>query len=274
MNESAIELAQLAEMSVVALFESAERIKARDGARPSAELFEAWLGRNGDHPLVHAVYFNLGVAYTEAGELLKAARAFRDGLRAKPDFTALRINLGRTLENLGDPKGAIMQWRDGLDRLAVINGEAVEQKSVLLTQSARLLQHHMLPSAAEPLLEQAIDLEPYHEAAVRDLIGLRTRQCRWPAISATKRVSAERQRALCLAAFACGRCRTIRCFSWRAPTRTAATNSPAPTRAEFAAVAAARTARNARGAHQDRLCVLGPARARCRPRHDGGVRDA
>ena len=246
MNTSSIDPSAYVGLSIPDLIEAAERLRASQGAHATAELYEAWLGRNGDNPLVHAIYFNLGVCYGEAGEPLKAARAYRDGLRVKPDFLQLRINLGRALENAGDPNGAIAQWAQGLAQLSAVVGDAVSHKGVLLTQSARVLQHYSRDEASAPLLAEAIDLEPHHEAAVRDLVGVRARLCLWPAVQPTARVSAERQRG----------------FLWPLSSVTLAddplfqlarahvhsrTEFARPSRAELETVAAARSPRNPRG---------------------------
>jgi len=194
MKDNGLTPAALDQMSLMDLITAAERAKTEGGVTAAIGLYEAWLALNGDQPLAHLAYFNLGVAQNEAGAAMQAARTFRDGVRAKPDFAPLRLNLGRALENLGQPKAALEQWRQGLEALTAVTGEAVERRGLLLTQSARLLQHHLQDEAAEPLLTEAIDLDPHHEAAVREWLGLRTRACKWPAIAATSRVSAERQR--------------------------------------------------------------------------------
>ena len=237
--------ANLINLSVTELIEAAERAKAARGPQAAADLYEDWLGRNGDHPLAHAIYFNLGVCWHQAGASLKAARTQREALRVHPDFAPARINLGRALEIAGDPNGAVEQWRKGIERLGAVTGEAVAQKGVLLTQTSRLLQHHLQETAAEPLLREAIDLEPHNEAAVRDYIGLRTRLCRWPAIEATARVDAERQRGyvwpLTLAAIS-----DDPLFQLAHAHKHARSEYARPTRAELEAVAAARSLRNAR----------------------------
>jgi len=194
MKEAMFEPAAIMPMSLQDLVNATEHARAEGGVAAVISLYEIWLAFNGDKPLAYIGYFNLGVAFNEAGDATKAARAFREGLRIEAAFTPLRINLGRALENLGLPKEAVDQWRMGLDTLAGVTGEAVERRMMLLTQSARLLQHHQRDDSAEPLLTEAIDLDPHHEAAVREWIGLRTRSCRWPAITATSRVSVERQR--------------------------------------------------------------------------------
>jgi predicted O-linked N-acetylglucosamine transferase (SPINDLY family) len=245
MTSEVREPATLADQSATGLIEAAERAKAAGGPLSAVEVYEAWLGLHGDDPLVHAIYFNLGVSYNEVGAPLKAARAFRDGLRANPDFTSLRINLGRTLEIVGDPNGAVEQWRKGVERIGVFDGEAVSNKGVLLTQSARLLQQYTRDEHAAALLEQAIDLEPHHEAAVRDLIGLRSRQCLWPALRPTRRVSVERQRGfvwpLSLAALA-----DDPLFQLARASKHNRDEFARPTRAEMESVAAARPTRNTR----------------------------
>ena len=98
------------------------------------------LAFNSDSAHLYAAYFNLGVAYNEIGKPLAAIRAFADSVKAKPDFLQGRLNWGRALENVGRPQEALAIWGGGIDAVAHVTGDAVEQKCLLLTQSARLLE--------------------------------------------------------------------------------------------------------------------------------------
>ena len=166
-----------------------EAAKARGGVAEAIEIYEAWLTFNSDSPQIYAVYFNLGVAYGEVGKPLASIRAFGDSVRAKPDFLQARLNWGRALENVGRPQDALAAWRGGLDKVAHITGDAVEHKSLLLTQSARLLEAFCDDAGAEARLAEVIDIDPRHEAAMRQWVGARTRRCQWPAVVGSARAS-------------------------------------------------------------------------------------
>ena len=84
---------------------------------------------NGEAPLAHVAYFNLGVACNEAGEQPRAARAFRDGLRVSSDFPRSRSISAVRSKCWGANGAAIEQWRRGLEHLAGVTGDAVANKT-------------------------------------------------------------------------------------------------------------------------------------------------
>ncbi|MGO9741818.1 MAG: glycosyl transferase [Roseiarcus sp.] len=173
-----------------------EAAKARGAVAEAIEIYEAWLAFNGDSAQVYAAYFNLGVAYNGIGKPLAAIRAFGDSVKAKPDFLQGRLNWGRALENVGRSQEALAVWRDGLDRVTHVTGDAAEQKSLLLIQSARLLEACCEDAGVEKRLEEAIELDPRHEAATRQWIGVRSRRCQWPAVVGSARASAKDRLAM------------------------------------------------------------------------------
>src|SRR5687768_4334407 len=82
------------ELSASELIAAAEEISAGGERDLVPQLYQAWLGRNPDDPLRHAVQFNLAVALAEAGDLASARDAFVEAIRSNPDFLPPYINLG------------------------------------------------------------------------------------------------------------------------------------------------------------------------------------
>jgi len=178
----------VAALTIPELFALAEGARVRSSVEEAIAVYEAWLALNPENPQAFAAYFNLGAALSNAGRMLAAIRAYRDALRAKPDFSQARLNLGRALEESGRGSEAYQEWRAGIDRLAPVTGDAITQKVLLLLQSARLLEHHAEDATAEKMLEHLVEIDPNHVEAMRQLVGIRNRLCRWPAITASSRV--------------------------------------------------------------------------------------
>ena len=70
----------------------------------AADLYKTWIARNGSNQLLHAVYFNYGGGAVEGRATSAGAiNALRECIRLKPDFYPPYINLGRALEDTGQP---------------------------------------------------------------------------------------------------------------------------------------------------------------------------
>src|SRR6202012_249107 len=99
---------------------------AATNAVAAASIYKDWIALHGDDPLLHAAYFNYGVALSKAGDQLGAINATRESLRIKPDFPAASINLGRLLEDIGQKGEAVTEWLGMVNRLGGINGDTVK----------------------------------------------------------------------------------------------------------------------------------------------------
>ena len=85
--------------SIVELFNAADKLARAEEPQKAADLYKAWIAGNGGSELLHAVYFNYGVALSKLGDHAGAINALRASIRLKPDFYPPYINLGRALED-------------------------------------------------------------------------------------------------------------------------------------------------------------------------------
>ncbi len=153
-----------------------------------AELYKAWIAYNNDHELLHAAYFNYGVALSDVRDFIGAINAFRDSIRLKPDFAPPYINLGRALEDTGQTGPAVAEWMKLINQLSAVSGDAVSHKLTVMHQCARVLESMGNDRVAEEVLRQSLDIDRRQAEAVQHMVALRQRQCKWPVIQESERV--------------------------------------------------------------------------------------
>jgi predicted O-linked N-acetylglucosamine transferase (SPINDLY family) len=168
----------------------AEALSARADPGSAAAAYKEWIAYNATDPLLHAAYFNYGVALARAGDASGAMNATRECLRIKPDFSAAHINLGRLLEDAGQKGAGVSQWIDLTKRLEIVNGDSVKNKLAAFQQIGRVLEALLVDAAAEDALKQALDISVAQPEVIQHWISLRQRQCKWPVISAWEYVRA------------------------------------------------------------------------------------
>jgi predicted O-linked N-acetylglucosamine transferase (SPINDLY family) len=178
-------------LSVPDLVRAAETLKGSGQTASAEALYGSWIEHNAQHPLLAAVLFNHSVLLTDLGALERARQCLERAIALNPDFMAAYINLGRVYERQGNVALAIVQWSAALARMAAVNGTAVTYKTTALNQSARALEALNQDDAAENLLRQSLEIDPAQREAVQHLVALRQRQCKWPAVLPSERVSHE-----------------------------------------------------------------------------------
>ena len=180
----------LRKLTIGELFNQAEKLQADGEGAAAAELYKNWIACNPGDPLLHAAYFNFGVALAKSGDHLGAINATREGIRLKPDFYPPYINLGRLLEDAGQDGAAIEQWLELTGRLKEVNGETVKNKLTALEQLGRVLEKRLLDGPAEDALKQSLDISVAQPAIIAHWISLRQRQCKWPVVAEWDRAPA------------------------------------------------------------------------------------
>jgi predicted O-linked N-acetylglucosamine transferase (SPINDLY family) len=180
----------LRKLTIGELFSQAEKLQADGEGVAAAELYKNWIACNPGDPLLHAAYFNFGVALAKLGDHLGAINATREGIRLKPDFYPPYINLGRLLEDAGQDGAAIEQWLELTGRLKEVNGETVKNKLTALEQLGRVLESRLLDGPAEDALRQSLDISVAQPAIIGHWISLRQRQCKWPVVAEWDRAPA------------------------------------------------------------------------------------
>ncbi len=179
------------DLGVQDLIRIAEALKLDGPPKAVETLYATWVQHNADHPLLYAVLFNYSVALTDAGNLALAGECLQRALSLNADFMPAYINLGRVQERQGNVGLAVAQWSAALGRMAAVNGPAIAHKTTALNQSARALEAANQDEPAESMLRQSLELDCHQREAVQHLVALRQRQCEWPVVLPSERVSRE-----------------------------------------------------------------------------------
>ena len=177
--------------TILELFSDAERLNRLEEPQKVADLYKNWIAANSTNPLLHAVYFNYGVTLSKVGDRAGAINVFRECIRLKPDFHPPYINLGRQLEDAGQPGFAVAQWMELVKGLAAVNGDAVKHKLIALQQLGRVLEGAHSDGPAEDALKQSLEINPTQGEVIQHYIALRQRQCKWPVIESTEHIDAK-----------------------------------------------------------------------------------
>jgi predicted O-linked N-acetylglucosamine transferase (SPINDLY family) len=178
-----------AELGVPDLIRAVEVLKQGGQAQAVNTLYAGWIDQHADHPLLYAVLFNYAVALSDAEQLESARQCLERAIGLNADFMPAYINLGRIHERQGHVGLALTQWSSALTRMSAVTGAAVSHKTTALNQSARALEAADQDPAAEQMLQHSLELDSTQREAVQHLVALRQRQCEWPAVLPSERVS-------------------------------------------------------------------------------------
>ncbi len=177
--------------TILELFSDAERLNRLEEPQKVADLYKSWIAANSTSPLLHAAYFNYGVTLSKIGDRAGAINVFRECIRLKPDFYPPYINLGRQLEDAGQPGFAVGQWMELVKGLSAVNGDAVKHKLITLQQLGRVLENAYNDGPAEDALKQSLEINPAQPEVIQHYVALRQRQCKWPVIEGTEHIEAK-----------------------------------------------------------------------------------
>ncbi len=176
-------------LNVPDLIRTVETLR-QSGQHASVEAcYAAWIERNPNDTLLYAILFNYSVVLADAGKLDPARTCLERAIALNPDFMPAHINLGRVLERQGKIGLAVVQWSAALARMAAVNGAAITHKTTALNQCARALEAANQDEAAENMLRESLELDRDQREVIQHLVALRQRQCKWPILLASERIS-------------------------------------------------------------------------------------
>ncbi len=181
-----------ADMTVGMLIEAAEALRAANQPDQICGLYKTWIAHHGDHPTLHAIYFNYAVALADAQDRTGAVNALRHAILMKPDFFQPHINLGNQLEALGRPEAAVAAWMALVNALPSVTPDAVTFKIAALKQVGRVLEAGHVPASADAALTECLAIHQDQPEVVQHLVSLRQGQCRWPPIADLGRIPRQR----------------------------------------------------------------------------------
>jgi predicted O-linked N-acetylglucosamine transferase (SPINDLY family) len=177
------------ELTIEGLIREAEALQQARDVCAVEILYRTWIEHHPTDPLLYAALFNYAVVLADSGKAEDARVALERAISLNDEFVAAHINLGRVYERLGNCGMALSQWSTLLARMSPIHGTAVGHKCMALNQSARVLENGNRDDAAESMLQQSLDLDCHQREVVQHLVALRQRQCKWPVVVPSERVS-------------------------------------------------------------------------------------
>lgn len=177
------------QLSVPDLIRAVEVLKQSGQGASVGTLYATWIQQHPSDPLLYAVLFNYSVVLSETEQLDAARLCLERAIALNADFMPAYINLGRIHERMGSVGLALAQWSAALSRTSAVNGTAVSHKTTTLNQSARALEAADQDESAEQMLRASLELDSSQREALQHLIALRQRQCEWPALLPSERVS-------------------------------------------------------------------------------------
>lgn len=159
-----------------------ELLVAAQGLDPdqARQLYQVWISFNKEHPLLFIAHFNCSTLLQQMGDEQGGEAELKAALALKADFAPACINLGSSYERRGMAKEAIDQWRNGVDQMAAVSGDAINYKTTLLKQISRVLSDNQALSAAEVALTQCLELAPEARDVAEQYVAARLSQCKWP----------------------------------------------------------------------------------------------
>lgn len=174
---------------VMDLIRVSDKLKQNGEQRAAESLYAAWIQNNPDDPLLYAVLFNYSVLLTESGDLTRARESLERCIALNADFLPAHINIGRIHERMGAIGQAIVQWSKVSEKLAPVTGANISYKTTALNQAARALEATNQDALAEDMLRQSLEIDCHQHEVAQHLVAARQRQCKWPIIVPSERVS-------------------------------------------------------------------------------------
>ncbi len=182
-----MDLALLESLSIADLIALADHCKKSGQSAAAIGCYKKWIALHPQDPALYAAWFNYGTSLDLVQDQAGAILALREALRLKPDFHQAGLNLGLLLEKVGQKGPAVSQWLEVSTALAAVTGESVSHRIMALENIGRVLEASEIDTAAEDALRQRLDLR-LNDKVVQHWIGLRMRQCKWPALASSDRI--------------------------------------------------------------------------------------
>jgi predicted O-linked N-acetylglucosamine transferase (SPINDLY family) len=174
---------------VMDLIRASDKLKQNGEHRAAESLYAAWIQSNPNDTLLYAVLFNYSVLLTESGDLTQARESLERCISLNADFMPAHINIGRIHERIGAVGQAVMQWSKVTEKLASVTGSNIAYKTTALNQAARALEAVNQDALAEDMLRQSLEIDCHQHEVAQHLVAARQRQCEWPVIVPSERVS-------------------------------------------------------------------------------------
>jgi predicted O-linked N-acetylglucosamine transferase (SPINDLY family) len=181
-------LAWRGELEFAHLIETATLLESKKLGPLVAVLYQTWVQKN-KSPYLHAAYFNMGVTLSNEGDTKGAEDAYREAIKLSPNFLEPRVNLGSLFERTGNLDKAVQEWR-WIEQN--VSSSAPASKALLLmaiNHMGRVLETQKQLYEAYYYLNKSLLIEPNQPDVLHHWISLRQKQCLWPVYTKLPRIS-------------------------------------------------------------------------------------
>lgn len=183
-----LNLAKAGKLSIEALMAAAEQLSANGKQEHVIELYSVWLA-HASSPIKFVAWFNFGVVLASRNEYQQAIGAYRSAIELKHDFVQPRVNLGLSLERLGQKHDAIAEWQKIIQDPAIKNSTTPELLTTTLNHIGRVQEDLRDYDQAEQTLLQSLTINPRQKDVIHHWVHLRQKQCKWPVLEELPGVS-------------------------------------------------------------------------------------
>lgn len=167
------------QLSLEQLFAHCEQLQLAGHAPQALAIYKAWL-HNSQDALRFMAWFNYGSLLQSSGHPIEAIEAYKQCLALQPGFPQAHINMGLTLERLGQRDQALQQWSILVSRRLLKDGPDQEMVTVALNHIGRVHEDLKQYELAEAALEQSLYINPKQTGVIQHWVHIRQKSCKWP----------------------------------------------------------------------------------------------
>ena len=166
-------------MELAALFTTCEQLQKAGNAEEALKTYKSWLEKSKD-PNRHMAWFNYGSLLQSTGNTVEAVLAYKECLAVQSRFPQALINLGLTLEKLGNRDEALQNWASLVSQRYLQEAPTSEMVTMALNHIGRVQEELKLYDLAEQALEQSLAINPKQIPALQHWVHIRQKSCSWP----------------------------------------------------------------------------------------------
>ena len=166
-------------MGLDKLFTTCEQLQQAGKSNEALAIYKEWLHTSQDANR-HMAWFNYGSLLQGTGKPQEAVKAYGECLTLQPRFPQALINLGLTLEKMGQRDAALQQWANLVGQRLLKDAPSSDMLVLALNHLGRVHEDLKQYDLAEQALEQSLALNPKQPGVIQHWVHIRQKACAWP----------------------------------------------------------------------------------------------
>ncbi len=166
-------------MGLDKLFNTCEQFQQAGKSNEALAIYKEWLHTSQDANR-HMAWFNYGSLLQGTGKPQEAVKAYGECLTLQPRFPQALINLGLTLEKMGQRDAALQQWATLVGQRLLKDAPSSDMLVLALNHIGRVHEDLKQYDLAEQALEQSLALNPKQPGVIQHWVHIRQKACAWP----------------------------------------------------------------------------------------------